>query len=182
MDTLDNYQIPYGLMAEFDTPADAMHAAETVRDAGFTRWDVHTPFPVHGMDEAMGLGNSKVGWFTFFCGLCGFFGGMLMIWYMNAYDYKIPVGGKPNFSPFGSFPVAYEMTILFGAFGSLFGMLFLNKLPRLNHPLLKNLRFADVTHDKFFLVIEADDPKYEEEETRAILKKAGSKHIELVNE
>ena len=70
----------------------------------------------------------------------------------------------------------------FGAFGSLFGMLFLNKLPRLNHPLLKNLRFADVTHDKFFLVIEADDPKYEEEETLAILKKAGSKHIELVNE
>ena len=182
MDTLDDYQIPYGLMAEFDTPADAMHAAETVRDAGFTRWDVHTPFPVHGMDEAMGLGNSKVGWFTFFCGLCGFFGGMLMIWYMNAYDYKIPVGGKPNFSPFGSFPVAYEMTILFGAFGSLFGMLFLNKLPRLNHPLLKNLRFADVTHDKFFLVIEADDPKYEEEETRVILKKAGSNHIELVNE
>ena len=107
---------------------------------------------------------------------------MLMIWYMNAYDYGIPVGGKPNFSPFASFPVAYEMTILFGAFGSLFGMLFLNKLPRLHHPLLKNLRFADVTHDKFFVVIEADDPKYEEEETRELVKKAGSKHIELVNE
>ena len=92
MDSLDDYQIPYGLMAEFDTPADAMHAAEQVRDAGFTRWDVHTPYPVHGMDDAMGLGNSKVGWFTFCCGLSGFFGGMLMIWYMNAYDYGIPVG------------------------------------------------------------------------------------------
>ena len=182
MDSLDDYQIPYGVMAEFDTPAETMHAAEKVRDAGFERWDVHTPFPVHGMDEAMGLGNSKVGWFTFCCGLCGFFGGMLMIWFMNAYDYGIPVGGKPNFSPFASFPVAYEMTILFGAFGSLFGMLFLNRLPRLHNPLLKNMRFADVTHDKFFVVIEADDPKYEEDEVRALLKKSGSKHIELVTE
>ena len=74
------------------------------------------------------------------------------------------------------------MTILFGAFGSLFGMLFLNRLPRLHHPLLKNIRFADVTHDKFFVVIEADDPKYEEDEVRALLKKSGSKHIELVTE
>jgi len=105
-----------------------------------------------------------------------------MIWYMNAYDYGIPVGGKPNFSPFGSFPVAYEMTILFGAFGSLLGMMYLNRLPRLHHPLLKNMRFADVTHDKFFVVIEVDDPKYDEEETRKLLKKTGSKHIEMVNE
>ena len=182
MESLDDYQIPYGLMAEFDTPSGVMHAAEKVRDEGFTRWDVHTPFPVHGMDDAMGLKNSPVGWFTFVCGLCGFFGGMLMIWYMNAYDYGIPVGGKPNFSPFGSFPVAYEMTILFGAIGSLLGMMYLNRLPRLHHPLLKNMRFADVTHDKFFVLIEVDDPKYDEEETRKLLKKTGSKHIEMVNE
>ena len=74
------------------------------------------------------------------------------------------------------------MTILLGAFGSLGGMLFLNRLPRLHHPLLKNLRFAEATHDKFYVVIEADDPKYEEEETRELLKKTGSRHIELVNE
>ena len=182
MDNLDDYQIPYGLMAELDTPADALRAAEKVRDAGYTRWDVHTPYAVHGMDDAMGLKNSQVGWFTFICGFCGFFGGMLMIWYMNSYDYGLPVGGKPNFSPFASFPVAYEMTILFGAFGSLGGMLFLNRLPRLHHPLLKNLRFAEVTHDKFYIVIEADDPKYDEAETRKLLKQTGSKHIELVNE
>ena len=182
MNSIDEYKIPYGIMAEFENAADTMHAAEKIRDEGYTIWDVHSPFPVHGMDDAMGLDNSKVGWFTFCCGLCGFFGGMLMIWYMNAYDYGIPVGGKPNFSPFGSFPVAYEMTILSGAFGSLFGMLFLNRLPKFHHPLLKNMRFADVTHDKFFVVIEADDPKYEEEVTHALLKKAGSKHIELVNE
>ena len=151
-------------MAEFDTPADAMHAAEQVRDAGFTRWDVHTPYPVHGMDDAMGWGIPRSAGLRF-AAACPDFWRYAMIWYMNAYDYGIPVGGKPNFSPFASFPVAYEMTILFGAFGSLFGMLFLNKLLRLHHPLLKNLRFADVTHDKFFVVIEADDPKYEEEET-----------------
>ena len=96
MDSLDDYLIPYGLMAEFDTPADAMHAAEQVVVMP-SPVGMYTPYPVHEMDDAMGLGNSKVGWFTFCCGLSGFFGGMLMIWYMNAYDYGIPVGGKPNF-------------------------------------------------------------------------------------
>ena len=69
----------YGILAVFDTPADAMHAAKQVRDAGFTKWDVHTPFPVHGMDAAMGLPNSKVGWFTFCGGVTGFTTGMSMI-------------------------------------------------------------------------------------------------------
>ena len=115
----------YGLLAEFDTPAATMQAAEKVRDAGFRRWDVFTPYPVHGLDAAMGLGNSKVGWFTFCLACTGFTCGMLMIWFMNAYDYPLVVGGKPLFSPMSSFPVCYEMTILFGAFGSLGGMLFL---------------------------------------------------------
>ena len=174
--------IPYGIIAEFDTPADAMHAAEKVRDAGFRRWDVFTPFPVHGMDRAMGLKNSKVGWFAFIGGVTGYTCGMLMIWYLNAVDYPILVGGKPMFSPYAAFPPSYELTILFGAFGSLGGMLFLNKLPRLHHPLLKHRRFAQATHDKYFIVIETDDPKYSETETRQLLETAGSKHIEMVEE
>jgi hypothetical protein len=173
---------PYGIIAEFDTPADAMHAAEKVRDAGFRRWDVFTPFPVHGMDRAMGLKNSKVGWFAFIGGVTGYTCGMLMIWYLNAVDYPILVGGKPMFSPYSAFPPSYELTILFGAFGSLGGMLFLNKLPRLHHPLLKHRRFAQATHDKYFIVIETDDPKYSETETRQLLEIAGSKHIEMVEE
>jgi hypothetical protein len=172
----------YGIIAEFDTPADAMHAAEKVRDAGFRRWDVFTPFPVHGMDRAMGLKNSKVGWFAFIGGVTGYTCGMLMIWYLNAVDYPILVGGKPMFSPYSAFPPSYELTILFGAFGSLGGMLFLNKLPRLHHPLLKHRRFAQATHDKYFIVIETDDPKYSETETRQLLETAGSKHIEMVEE
>src|SRR6266542_1549639 len=144
----------YGMIAEFRTAAAALHAAEKVRDAGFRRWDVFTPFPVHGMDRAMGLKNSKVGWFSFLGGVTGYTSGMLMIWYMNAHDYAILVGGKPMFSPFYAFPPSYELTILLGSFGALFGMLFLNRLPRLHHPLLKNRRFiSGASHDKFYVVI-----------------------------
>jgi hypothetical protein len=172
----------YGIIAEFETPAAAMHAAETVRDRGFRKWDVFTPFPVHGMDKAMGLKNSKVGWFSFLGGITGYTSGMIMIWWMNAVDYPILIGGKPMFSPFGAFPPCYELTILLGAFGALFGMLFMNRLPRLHHPLLKHRRFALATHDKFFLVIETSDPKYFETETRKLLESTGSKRIELVEE
>ena len=171
---------PYGLIAEFDTPAAVLHAAEKVRDAGFRAWDVFTPFPVHGMDKAMGLKNSRVGWFSFLGGVSGYTTGMVMIWFMNAVDYGIPVGGKPMFSPYAAFPPSYELTILFGSFGALLGMLFLNRLPRLHHPLLKNRRFALASHDRFFIVIESDDVKYSHTETRTLLEAAGCKHIELV--
>ena len=173
---------PYGIIAEFETTADVLHAAEKVREAGFRRWDVFTPFPIHGMDRAMGMKNSNVGWFSFLGGVTGYTTGMVMIWWMNAFDYRILVGGKPMFSPYGAFPPSYELTILFGAFGALFGMLFLNRLPRLHHPLLKHKRFGQVTHDKFYVVIETDDPNYSETETRKLLEATGSKHIEMVEE
>jgi hypothetical protein len=173
----------HGLMAVFETPADAMQAAARVRDAGFTRWDVFTPYPVHGMDRAMGLRNSRVGWFSFVGGVTGYTTGMLMIWFMNAVDYPLLVGGKPMFSPYSAFPPSYELTILFGAFGALLGMLILNRLPRLHHPLLKNRRFcAGATHDKFIVVIEATDPRYAEAEVRRLFEEAGSRHIEQVEE
>jgi hypothetical protein len=172
----------YGIIAEFETPAAIMHAAEKVRDSGFRKWDVFTPYPVHGMDKAMGLKNSRVGWFSFLGGVTGYTCGMLMIWWMNAVDYPIVIGGKPMFSPFGAFPPCYELTILLGSFGSLLGMLFLNRLPRLHHPLLKHRRFALATHDRFFLVIETGDPKYSETETRKLLESTGSTRIEMVEE
>jgi hypothetical protein len=173
---------PYAIMAEFETAAAILQAARKVRDSGYRQWDVFTPFPVHGMDGAMGLKNSKVGWFSFIGGCTGYTTGMLMIWFMNAFDYRIVIGGKPMFSPFSAFPPSYELTILFGAFGALLGMLFLNRLPRLHHPLLKNRRFALATHDRFFVVIESGDPKFSENETRRLLESIGSKHIELVEE
>ncbi len=174
--------VKYGLLAEFETTADALHAAAAVRDAGYRRWDVFTPFPVHGMDEAMGLKSSKVGWFTFLGGVTGYTLGMIMIWWMNAHDYKIAVGGKPLFSPIFAFPVAYECTILLGAFGSLGGMLIMNRLPRLYHPLFKSDRFLQATHDRFFIAIEATDPKFSDTDTRKLLETAGSRHIEEVRD
>jgi hypothetical protein len=170
----------HGLLAEFDSTASVLHGAAMVRDAGYRRWDVYTPFPVHGMDEAMGLRRSPVGWFTFLCGGTGLFLGFLMMWWMGAKDYAIVVGGKPLFSPIFSFPVAYECTILLGAFGSLGGMLLLNRLPRLYHPLFSSERFRLATHDRFFICVEASDPKYHDAETRKLLEAAGSRHIEEV--
>jgi len=172
----------YAIMAEFETPAAVLRAAEKVRDAGYRQWDVFTPFSIHGMDSAMGLKNSKVGWFSFIGGCTGYATGMLMIWFMNACDYRIVIGGKPMFSPFSAFPPSYELTILFGSFGALLGMLFLNRLPRLHHPLLKHPRFALASHDRFYVVIETSDPKYSETGTRGLLESLGAKHIELVEE
>jgi len=174
--------IPYAIMAEFETPAAVLHAAERVRNEGFRNWDVFTPFPVHGMDRAMGLKNSKVGWFSFIGGCTGYTTGMLIIWFMNTIDYPIVIGGKPMFSPFSAFPPSYELTILFGSFGALLGMLFLNRLPRLHHPLLKNTRFKLATHDRFFLVVETNDPRYSETEARRLFESLGSRHIELVED
>lgn len=181
-DVPNNTAKPYGVLAEFDTAADILHAAVKVREAGFTRWDVFTPFPLHGMDKAMGIRSSPVGWFSFLGGATGYTFGMLMIWYMNAFDYPIVVGGKPMFSPFYSFVPCFELTILLGAFGAALGMLFLNRLPRLYHPLFKNRRFAQVTHDKFYLVIESSDPKCSETEASGLLRAAKSKVIELVED
>src|SRR5438045_8800645 len=107
--------IRFALLAEFENTHQILHAAAVGRRAGYRRWDVFTPFPVHGMDEAMGLGNSKVGWFSFIGGVTGFTTGMVMIWWMNAFDYSIIVGGKPLFGPIYAFPVSYELTIRLGS-------------------------------------------------------------------
>ena len=173
---------PYGLIATFEKTPDLYRAAEQVRDAGYRNWDCITPFPVHGLDKAMGLRRSIVPRISLAGGITGFITGMTMIWWTGAVDYPIIVGGKPLFSPMFAFPVSYELTILLGAFGTLFGMLFLNRLPKLYHPLLKARRFAGVTHDKFVIAIETSDPKYSATETRKLLESAGSKHIELVED
>jgi hypothetical protein len=173
---------PYGLIAEFDSPAAVLRAAEKVRDAGFRRWDVFSPFPVHGLDKVMGLKNSLVGWFALVFGGGAFIGSLLMIWYMNDYDYPVLVGGKPMFSPPQALVPSYILLVLAAAVGAFVGMVALNRFPRLHHPLFQNNRFAMVSRDKFFLVIETSDPKFSETETRALLESTGSMHIELAVE
>ena len=170
----------YGLIAEFDTPAAILAAAGKVRDAGYHRWDVFTPFPIHGLDKVMGFKNSLVGWFALLFGGGAFVATMGLIWFSNAFDYPLIVGGKPMFSPPMSFVPSYIMMVLGAAVGAFIGMLALNGLPRLHHPLLQKARFALASRDKFFLVIGANDPKFSETETRKLLESLGGTNIEGV--
>lgn len=172
----------HGLVGVFESAGDIFHAAEKVRDAGFKRWDVITPFPIHGMDDAMGMKRSLVPIFAFCGGMCGFFGGMFMIAFMNWLDYPIVVHGRPFFSPLSSFPVSYELTILLAAFGSIIGMFILNRLPMHYHPVLKWNKAHYATDDKFLLIIESTDPKFDLTKTKEMLTELGSKEIEELEE
>jgi len=172
----------YGIIAEFDSPAAILRAAEKVRDAGYRRWDTFTPFPIHGMEKVMKLGNSLVGWVSLAMGAGAFLSVVGLIWFANAFDYPLIVGGKPMFSEPMTFVPAYIMMIMGGAVGALVGMLALNQLPRLHHPLFANKRFALVSRDKFFLAIGATDPKFSATETRKLLEEIGGANIELVED
>jgi hypothetical protein len=172
----------YGLAAEFDSAAAVLSAAEKVRDAGYRRWDVFSPFPVHGLDKVMGLGNSKVGWFAFVFGGGAFVSVMGMIWFMNDFDYPILIGGKPLFSVPMSVVPAYILLVLGAALGAFIGMIALNQLPRHHHPLFAKKRFELVSRDKFFLVIGSLDPKFSETETRKLLAEIGGTHIDMVED
>src|SRR5476651_1113741 len=167
----------YGLIATFDKTPDVYHAAEKVRDAGYRHWDVITPFPVHGMDKAMGLKRSIVPRISLAGGITGFCTGMSLIWWTDAFEYPLVVGGKPYFSPMFAFPVSYELTILFTAFATLIGMFLVNGLPMHYHPVLKYDHIRRGMDDTFFIVIETRDPRYNAANTRALLEKAGGKNI-----
>lgn len=167
----------HGLIARFESPAALMHAAEAVRDAGYVDWDVITPFPIHGMDAAMGLKRSRVPRFTLAGGISGFTGGMLMIWWMNAFDYPLVVGGKPMFSPLFAFPVSYELTILLASFATILGMFVLNRLPMHYHPVLKYDRVHQCTDDSFFIVLDARDFRFTQDGARRLLQNAGAAEI-----
>jgi hypothetical protein len=169
---------PYGLIATFDTTSAVYHAAEKVRDAGYRQWDCITPLPIHGLDKAMGLARSRVPRISLAGGITGFCTGMSMIWYTDAFDYPVIVGGKPFFSPLFAFPVSYELTILFTAFATIIGMFILNGLPMHYHPVLKYRDMRRGTDDLFFIVIEAADPRFDAAGTRELLQKLGGRNVE----
>lgn len=167
----------HGLIAMFETPAQVMRAAEKVREAGYKFWDVHSPFPIHGIDRAMGVKRSKVPRVSLAGGVTGFCTGMIMIWYMNGFDYRLVVGGKPYFSPLFAFPISYELTILFTAFATLIGMFVMNGLPMHYHPVLKYPNVDRATNDLFYIVIEARDPRFDRQTTRTLLAEIGGQAI-----
>jgi hypothetical protein len=172
----------YGLIAEFDSPAAILAAAGKIRNSGYQRWDVFTPFPIHGLDKVMGFKNSLVGWFALAFGGGAFVTTMGLIWFCNAFDYPLIVGGKPMFSLPMSFVPSYILMILGGAVGAFVGMIAMNQLPRWHHPLFGKKRFELVSRDKFFLIIGANDPKFSETDTRKLLEQSGGTHVELVEE
>jgi len=174
----------YGIAAQFNSPADLYEAAKKVRDAGFRHWDVFSPFPIHGMDAAMGLGRSVLSKFVFMGGLSGFCIAIALVFIPSSFLYPLVVAGKPidiTTVP-AFFPIMFELTILLSAFTAVFGMLILNGLPRFNHPLFNWDAFKKVSADGFFLAIEARDPQFTEEGVSDLLAQVGGKEITLVKE
>lgn len=178
-------------LAEYDTPNAIAKAAMKVRDAGYQKWDCHTPYALHGMDEAMGLKSTKIGFISFFFGMLGVATAVSMMMYMNAWDfdfldigwgYPIVVGGKPPGAFPSMVPIMFELGILFCGLATLFGLFGIIKLPRHNHPIFQSERFEAATDDKFFISIEAEDQKFDLDRTKALLESTDPTHLELLEQ
>jgi mono/diheme cytochrome c family protein len=181
------------LLAEFDAPATLLAAAARVRDAGYRHWDTHTPFPVHGIDQAMGIRPTRLPWLVFAAGVAGCLAGLGLQWWTNATSpghfswlptnlqgYDFVISGKPLFSLPANIPVIFEVTVLFAALATVGGMFVLNNLPQHATPLLAHPRFRRATTDRFYLAIAATDPQFEAQRTAALLRELGSRAVEPV--
>lgn len=167
----------YGVMAEFDSATQLVDAARQVRDEGYSKTDAFSPFPLHEIDEALGIKRSILPYLCFAGGITGLLTGLGLTYFVHVIDYPIIVGGRPHFSLPAFIPPMYELTILFASFTAVFGMLFLNGLPRPYHPVFNVPRFALATREKFFLIIESADPKFEYEKTRRFMEGLGSQEV-----
>lgn len=170
----------YGVIGEFDGPHELVHAGRRIREMGYSKLDAMTPFPVHGIDDALGIKRSILGWIVVCIGLCGTATAFLLIWYCGAINDKFVIGGKPLFDFTFSIPIAFELTILFSAFASLSGMLALNGLPRLYHPSMNYRHAHRASDDKFLLVIEAGDPQFDAHQAVEHLRSVGAETVEVV--
>jgi mono/diheme cytochrome c family protein len=171
----------FGVIAEFDTPGELVEAARKVRDAGYTEFDCYSPFPVHGIDDAMGIKRTILPVLIFGGGCLGALGGLLLQWWCNAYNWPWNISGKPSWSIPANVPIAFECTILLAVFASFFGMWILNRLPQVWHPFFRNERFNHVTDDAFMLGIEKRDRRFDTVATPQLLKDAGAISVETVH-
>ena len=183
----------YGYIAEFETPGDLMAAAEKVRDAGYKWWDCHTPFPVHGLDKAMGIKRTILPVIVFFAGAAGTTAAFSLQAFTNSLGWTIWAGvwvtgypflisGKPAMSLPAFIPVMFELTILFAALTTVSLMFLFNGLPWLYHPLFKSNRFRRASNDRFFISIEARDPKFLPKKTEEFLKSLDPGAVEAVED
>jgi hypothetical protein len=167
----------FGLGAEFPSAAALLEAAKQIYAHGFKKWDVYSPFPIHGMDHAMGFKRSRVSLFSLIGGFTGLTTAFVLIYYTSALNYPLIVQGKPYFALEPSLPIFFELTILLTAFGTILGLLLLTLLPRLHHPVFNWDRFQRATDDGFFLVLEVTDPKFDPTASRQLLQGMGGTHI-----
>ena len=174
----------HAIAAQFADVPSLYHAAETLRDLGYSRWDTFSPFPIHGMNEAMGIGKSWLSSLVLCGGIGGFSLAVFLQFFTSSWLYPLVVAGKPTnfFTAPAFFPVMFELTIRLSAFTAVFGMLMLNGLPRYNHPMFNWDRFAKVTDDGFFIAIEADDPQFSQEATPELLAKLGGTNVTLIHD
>ncbi|MDX2225955.1 MAG: DUF3341 domain-containing protein [Verrucomicrobiae bacterium] len=171
-------KVLYAVGAQFKSVADLYHAAEKIRDSGFKRWDVHSPFPIHGMDDAMGINRSWVSFFSLVGGAIGFCTAVALQVYTSVIEYPLITNGKPFFSLPAFFPVMFELTILITAFMTLFGLFGLSMLPQFHHPVFNWDLFCEKANDDgFFIVIEARDRIFNESKTKQLLEEIGGTNI-----
>ncbi|MFL6232489.1 MAG: DUF3341 domain-containing protein [Thermoanaerobaculia bacterium] len=170
----------FGALAEFATPAELYHACEGVRDAGYTRWDAHTPFPIHGLERAMGLKASRLPWVVLVTAVLGAAAGMGLQGWVATIAYPLVISGKPFFSWPAFIPITFELGVLGGAFGAVLGMFGMNQLPTLHHPLFAAKRFERASDDGFFISIESWDPQFDRDRTVDLLRRLGASQVELV--
>lgn len=170
-----------GLLAEFSDPGALLHAVERLRERGYRRLDTFTPFPVHGMDRAMGMGPSLLGFIVFGMGALGATTGFLLQWWTSAVDYPIAISNKPLFAIEPSIPIIFELTVLFAALGAVGGMLALNGLPKPYNPLFFSERFARASDDGFFLHVAGADGQFDRGATARTLFDEGALGVEYVS-
>jgi hypothetical protein len=159
----------YGLMAEFTSPDALLAAARRVREAGYTKFDAFSPFPIHGLGEAIGFKEKSVAKIVLGGGITGLIAGYGLEYWASVIAYPMNIGGRPYHTWPMFVPPAFETTILFASFAALFGMLALNGLPQPYHPVFNAPRFSMASQESFFLVVEAGDPKFDAEGTRHML-------------
>lgn len=169
-----------GLLARFDSPAALVAAAEKVRDAGYKKFDCHSPFPIHSMDAAMGLKRSPLGWIVGLAAVVGASSGLGLQWFASTIDYPLVISGKPFFSFQAYVPVTFGIGVLLAAITALAGMLALNGLPRPFHPVFYAEQFSTASDDGFFVSIEADDPLFDKERTAQFLISIGGGNVEAL--
>jgi hypothetical protein len=170
----------YGLMAEFDTPGELLSAAKRAHAEGYRRMDAHTPFPVEGLSEAIGFHHTWLPLLVLLAGLFGAFVGFASQYYVTVIDYPLNVGGRPLNSWPAYIPITFEVTILFAALTAVIGMIALNGLPMPYHPVFNVPAFARASRDRFFLCIEAADPRFDHEGTRRFLESLKAREVSEV--